>query len=447
MLSAGSDALHKNPLPQGIRSVQAGVLHAHTLIASFLRSACVAGNCASAVFLLHNPDTSPFILSVLDEKKRLSFKSVSLEPKSIAYSAFTKRCSVSSSGIQTDSNMRIPKTLAAVPVLDGGIMWGVLELFNSHEPDGFNPHRIEVLENFASDFAFCLSQCYESGGLDFFPFVSRDAISKDLLSVMDSLSQGSSPVLILGEEGTGRAFLARYLHAQSPACVLPFVSVQCRTMGQSDSDVAVLLDAAVKESEGGFLFFDEVAELSQKNQEALLSFMQNGSYSWRIASSSSREMEAAVEDGSFIPELYHRLSVMPVNVPPLRQRPKDVLDFAERFLRSQNRALGKSIKGFSSQAQDFLCSRAWTENLHELRLAVSHGALSCGGDIIQKNHLDYDSSFSVDSPDLHEAVTEFKRHHVKAVLERTSGNQTEAAKLLGVQRTYVSKLMVELGLK
>ena len=422
-------------------SIRAGVLHTHTLIASLLQSACLVGHCTSAVFLLHNPDIQQFVLSVLDENARLSARVVSLDSSSIAYRAFsTKTVQVSNEVPHTDSSVKVPRNLAAVPVSDGFTVWGVLELFDSkNEATSFSKEDLDAVLYLAEEAAASLSVNAQSGAMDFFPLVAEDAVTLDLVSVINSLSQTQSPVLLLGEEGSGRCAFARYLCAQSGS-VHPFIHLECKKGLES-----LPFDACSKK-QSGFLFFDEVSYLTQEMQETLLNFMSHSVNQWRVLASSSVDLEEAVSKGSFLPQLYHRLSVLPVNVPPLRQRPKDLVLLAERFVRSESRALGKRIPSLSDEAKAVLTERQWEGNLHELQLTVKEACSVCK-EIILPQDLAPSGSVHVHSLDLHQALTEFKKQHVQAVLDQTGGNQTEAARLLGVQRTYVSKLMAELGLR
>ena len=442
MTDDGRGIVQQGTLITCIRSIRAGVLHTHTLIASLLHSACTVGHCTSAVFLLHNPDTQQFILSVLDEKGQLSSKAVSLEKTSIAYRAFsTKSVQVTDSVPHAQNAQKVPRNLAALPVVSGGVVWGVLELFNAQNESGsFLQEDLDTVSYVAEEAASCFDSNAQSGAMDFFPLVAEDAVTQDLLSVINSLALTSSAVLMLGEEGSGRAALARHLCAQSAGDGKTFVHIVCK------KNVQELPFASYTESQGGVLFFDEVSYLSKEMQNNLLEFLMHPVNRWRVVASSSIDLEQEVSAGTFLPELYHRLSVMPVNVPPLRQRPKDTEQLAERFVRSECRALGKEIPSLSEEAKQALCERQWEHNLHDLRRVISSAALVCKQQIVPQD-LERTGAVHVHSLDLHDAITEFKKQHVQAVLDQTGGNQTEAARVLGVQRTYVSKLMAELGLR
>jgi len=160
-----------------------------------------------------------------------------------------------------------------------------------------------------------------------------------------------------------------------------------------------------------------------------------------------------VEKGEFRSDLYYRINVLPIYIPPLRQRPEDIPELALFFLKRYQEEIKKQFDGFSSEALEFMLSYAWPGNVRELENSIERACVIGKGNLIQKEDLFMRTSSESVEPDeegsrnLKNAVNSFKVHFIQKVLEENNWNQTEAAKALDIQRTYLSRLIKELFIK
>ncbi|MEW5816502.1 MAG: sigma 54-interacting transcriptional regulator, partial [Spirochaetota bacterium] len=169
----------------------------------------------------------------------------------------------------------------------------------------------------------------------------------------------------------------------------------------------------------------------------------------RVIAASNKDIEKLVEEGKFRNDLYYRLNVLPLFIPPLRQRPEDIIALADFFLKKFNRETKKQILGFSGDALESLFSYQWPGNVRELENSIERAVVICTEEYIKPEHLiiNIESDEKIDyylGRNLKEAVDAFKRNFIKKSLERSNWRQTETAKMLGIQRTYLSRIIKEL---
>jgi Nif-specific regulatory protein len=213
---------------------------------------------------------------------------------------------------------------------------------------------------------------------------------------------------------------------------------------------------------GGTIFLDEIGDLPLPLQAKLLRVIQQKTFEKvgsdisltvdvRILAATNREIEKQVERGEFRSDLYYRLNVLPLYIPPLRQRPEDIPELADFFLKKFMRETKKQFQGFSVEAMETMLSYSWPGNIRELENCVERACVIGKSPWIQQEDLFLKSPYSSGMQkeggrDLKTAINAFKAHFIQKVLEENEWNQTESAKALDIQRTYLSRLIKELGI-
>jgi NtrC-family two-component system response regulator AlgB len=293
------------------------------------------------------------------------------------------------------------------------------------------------------------------------PEARLESESPRMRAVLETLSRAAAhdvAVLLRGESGTGKGVLARTLHALSPRRERPFVVVNCPTLSEEllaselfgharGAFTGAVRDqeGRVEAAEGGTVFLDEIGEISPGLQAKLLRFLQEKRFERvgenrtrtadvRIVAATNRDLEAAVKEGRFREDLLYRLNVMEVAVPPLRERPEDVLPLARSFVAFFARQARRSPPDLSPAAERLLQSWPWPGNLRELRNAIERAVILTPGQVLEPEsfpermvghaagvpHLGGDFS-----------VEDVEREHILRVLARTA-TQEEAARILGI---------------
>ncbi len=312
------------------------------------------------------------------------------------------------------------------------------------------------------------------------------------LKMAEMLSRSDdTTVLILGETGTGKELMAKYVHDLSPRKQGPFVSVNC---GAIPKDLAenelfgyekgAFTGATEKVKQGRFemahrgtLHLDEVGELSMEMQVKLLRVLQDKKFyrlggtkevscDVRIIAATNRNLEELIEEGKFREDLYYRLNVGTINLPPLRERPGDVMTMASSFVQEFSKKFGKEITGFTPEAVEILTSYEWKGNVRELRNVIERVSLLEVDTVISKSSLSFlkpmqssSARISVDDlplqPGEHKlkvssegaTLSEVVKDLILQTLAITDGNQLKAAKVLGISRAKLRYRLEQLGIK
>jgi two-component system response regulator PilR (NtrC family) len=334
--------------------------------------------------------------------------------------------------------------------------------------DKFNDVRRSVAR------AFFVREFQSQAGIDFDHAFSRIGLMVGDSPAIDQVRElirrvapTDSSVLIRGESGTGKELAARALHYFSPRSRRPFATVNCaaipETLLESElfghvkgaftgavSDKIGMLEVAA----GGTFFLDEISEMSPALQAKLLRVLEEREYKpvggvqtchadVRFVSATNRELEKEVAAGRFREDLFYRLNVIPLNLPPLRHRRQDVPLMAGYFLRRFGQRAGKTITGFTEEAREALLRCRWPGNVRELENSIERAVALCEGPTIGLEHLPElrsgetgtsvpgpPASFPPEGVDLDRRLEEFERWHLERALERAGGNMTEAARLL-----------------
>ena len=276
-------------------------------------------------------------------------------------------------------------------------------------------------------------------------FVAKSPAVLDVLRVIDEVAKSRTPVLFTGESGTGKELFAEQVHIRAGADT-SFVRVNCMTAA-TGADLA----KAFASADGGTVFFDEVAALARPLQETVLALLQKTSA--RVVAATSRDLERMAADGAFDRALFYCLNVLPLHIPPLRERKEDIAPLAQFFLAHFSRETKKAFAGFSPDAMQVLCGQYWPGNVRELKNTVERACMLGTPPLIEAGQLGLavpEDGCSVPpggERTLKAAVTRFKAAYVRQILNETAWNQTKAGKVLGIQRTYLSRLLHELHIR
>ena len=289
--------------------------------------------------------------------------------------------------------------------------------------------------------------------------VAEDSSMQNVLDLARKTAASRASIMLLGESGTGKSVLAREVHRRSLRRDRPFVTVSCPSLSRDllESELfghakgaftGAVTDTQGKVSaaNGGTLYLDEIGELPLEIQPKLLRLLQEREYERvgetqtrradvRIISSTNRDLMLAIKEGKFREDLYYRLNVVALHLPPLRERPHDLDNLADAHLRFFARQTGKLISGFSPEAKTAMRRHVWPGNLRELRNAVERAVILCSSTCVEAAHLS--EIIAKSNPRLRVEVgaavslTELNDEHIRRVLANTVRLE-DAAKILGI---------------
>jgi DNA-binding NtrC family response regulator len=323
-----------------------------------------------------------------------------------------------------------------------------------------------------------LTARYEEAGL-----MGRAPAMIELYKEIARVAPSRSTVLIVGESGTGKELVARAIHKHSPRAARPFVAVNCGALTETLLEAELFghvrgaFTGAVvdrkglwEEAEEGTLFLDEIGETSPAMQVKLLRSLQEGEVrrvgasrtvrvNARVVAATNRDLEKEVKGGGFREDLFYRLSVVTLRVPPLRERRSDIPLLAERFLRTAAEDTGRRLR-LSEAALAYLVAYDWPGNVRELENAVEYAALRARGAEVMTEDLparmqtgevrphptDARSSLAAIYADL-PSLDELERRYLLHVLEAAGGNRTRAAEILHIDRRTLYRMAERFGIK
>ncbi|HMW00011.1 MAG TPA: sigma 54-interacting transcriptional regulator [Acidobacteriota bacterium] len=306
--------------------------------------------------------------------------------------------------------------------------------------------------------------------------VGESQAMQQVYQFVNKVAKTDSTVLILGESGTGKELVARELHANSPRASQPFVAVNCASLVENllESELfghekgAFTGAISTKKGKfevanGGTLFLDEIGELPLSIQARLLRALQERQIdrvgglkpikvNIRIIAATNRDLERQVKLGDFRQDLFFRLNVLSVTMPPLRERRQDIPLLANYFTAKFSRDLNRKMVGVTPDARRYLMNYDWPGNVRELQNAIEHAVVLGGADsilpedlpesILEKTPVRLEERFHY-----HEAVTSFKRQLVQEAILKADGNYLVVAEMLGVHPNYLYRLVKNLDLK
>jgi transcriptional regulator with GAF, ATPase, and Fis domain len=290
--------------------------------------------------------------------------------------------------------------------------------------------------------------------------IGQSAEWQGVLKKATQVAATETTVLLQGDSGTGKEVVARFIHRKSPRKNGPFVAINCAALpdqlleselfGHERGAFTGALQpkpGQIEVASGGVLFLDEVGEMSPSAQAKLLRVLQEREFqrlgatrtvraNVRIVTATNRDLRKAVERGAFREDLYYRLHVFEIRIPPLRERKDDLPLFADAFLSDIGRSLVRPPAGLSDEAKVALFAYDWPGNVRELRNVLERAAILCEGGLITTEHLSLYSPRRAASPSTTDLGT-LERQTIEQVLHETRWNKVMAAKRLGLSRTQL----------
>ncbi len=309
-----------------------------------------------------------------------------------------------------------------------------------------------------------LARQLDDGG-DFHGLVGRSVAMQRVFDVIRRAASSSAPVIIFGESGTGKEMVANAIHRLGPRREGPFMQLNCAALNEAllESELFGHIRGAFtgayrhrtgrfEAADGGDIFLDEIGDMPLALQVKLLRVLETGRFervgdhapvkvNVRIISATHQDLHRAIAEGRFREDFFYRINVIPIHLPPLRQRRDDIPLLVEYFLPGVRRRAGKSLSGMTRQAMEGLMNHHWPGNVRELKSVLEYAAIITDGGVIDIHHLPSLQAPSAigrsasTAPAMADAQGE--RQALIDALRATGGNQTRAAALLGVTRTTV----------
>jgi len=301
-----------------------------------------------------------------------------------------------------------------------------------------------------------------------------------LLKKIEKIAPSNANVLLLGESGTGKELLAHTIHENSLRAGGPFIPVDCASLPENllESELFGYERGAytgaftskpgiVEYAHGGTIFLDEIAELASSLQAKLLRVLQERHFrrvggrrlieaDFRIISATNKNIADEIRKGAFREDLYYRINVISIQLPPLREMPEDIPVLGRHFIDHYNELNGRKIKGFSREAADLLARYEWPGNVRELQNVIEQAVALCAGDLIIlediPQYIRESESACIELLRLSfeeakkECIDIFEKKYLHLLLQKTGGNLSRMARIAGVNRKTIHRLMEKHGL-
>ena len=300
--------------------------------------------------------------------------------------------------------------------------------------------------------------------------VGKSDAMQAVYTMIRDVAGSDASVLIIGETGTGKELVAKAIHAVSPRCEAPFIPINCGAFPEhlleselfghekgAFTGAAFARKGRLELCSGGTLFLDEIGEITPRMQVDLLRVLEDKRFyrvggerpievDFRVIAATNRDLQKAIQDGTFRADLYYRLNVVSIQVPPLRQRIDDIPLLAQHFLDRFSRETNKNIDSISREAMELLCSQSWQGNVRELQNAIERAVVVCKKRQVDVGDLAFlQCSMAMPSADL--ALEQVIREHIQRVLKAQGGNISKAAQVLAIHRSTLHKKLKEYGLE
>ena len=375
----------------------------------------------------------------------------------------------------------LTRSIIAAPLKITGKTIGVVEVLNKKDASEWTEEDKDLLLLIAYQAAQVIQNAQDHLKINEYKDLLRNEIDskyaligrseqfKNVLNLAEKVAQSNASVLILGENGTGKELLARYIHRLSPRREKPFIAVSCAAIPATLLESELFgyekgaFTGALTQHKGRFelahqgtIFLDEIGDLLPETQSKLLRVLQEREFERlggtktikvdvRVIAATNQNLEEKMKQKLFREDLFYRLNVFPIYVPPLRDRKDDIIILAEHFLDYYAKQMNKDIKKFSAEVIERLIQYPWPGNVRELQNVIERAVVLTNTDTIKSEALmlplepielpmTYDKS-------LKEAVEEFKMKYIKEVIKKCGGNQRKASKILKIQPTYLSRLL------
>ncbi|MCP4682972.1 MAG: sigma-54-dependent Fis family transcriptional regulator, partial [Desulfobacterales bacterium] len=388
----------------------------------------------------------------------------SKSPKGCGYADVCNSCGVRNTALEALNGGKVQRNKAKIQFQVNGEV-SDLNLLVSASPFDYEGERLAII---------ILEDISELNKLrrrlktehSFAGIIGLNPAMQELFETIRDVSDVNVPILIQGESGTGKELVAAAIHNESSRAAKPFVPVNCGALpeGLLESElfghVKGSFTGALRDkkgrfelADGGTLFLDEVADLSKVVQAKLLRVLQEGTFERvgdektisvdvRLISAANRDLKQEVKTGNFRDDLYYRINVVPIFLPPLRERKNDIPLLIESFL-GKAPDDGLSASGISKEALAIMMGYHWPGNVRELQSAIRFALVKSRGDIIQPQHLPRELQDSKETRPLRGPSKKLDKRSVRHALRKTGGNKAKAAKLLGVGRATLYRFLAE----
>lgn len=379
------------------------------------------------------------------------------------------------------------RSIACAPMRLGASVIGVVQVIDKQDGSQLTDTDLNLLEIYADLAAAAIGNAQRIARMDHenkelraalginSRIIGESDIIKKVISDGLKVAESKTSVLITGESGTGKELLARLIHDAGPRKDKPLVTLNCAAVPEGLLEDELFghergaFTGAVsrkigrfESADGGTIFLDEIGEMVPGMQAKLLRVVQEGVFyrvggvspihvDVRVLSATNRNIEEDVAAGRFREDLFYRLNVVHLDLPPLRKRKSDIPLLCEHFLNGFRSELGLSNGGISQAAMEKILAYDWPGNVRELRNALERSVVMGSGRQIMPEDLPIEGS----RPDyqgmevgltLQDAVNRFKKEFIAKTLTHTGGNRSRAAKIMAIQRTYLSRLVSKYGL-
>ncbi len=291
-----------------------------------------------------------------------------------------------------------------------------------------------------------------------FVFIGKSRQIQDILALIQKVAPTDSPVFIQGESGTGKELVANTVWHFSLRKDAPFIALNCATLSENliESEIFGHEKGAftsayqtkhglVEVAEKGTLFLDEIAEMPIGLQAKLLRFLDSGEFrrvggnktlsvDVRVIAATNKDLTTLIKSGSFREDLYYRLNVINITIPPLRERKADIAELARHFLATYAKKLSKPINDFTAEALELFSAYRWPGNVRELENVIERAVIVCESGTIGAEDLSIPSYAAVADMNVNPSLEEMEKTYILRVLKETGGNQSKASQLLGIDR-------------
>jgi two-component system, NtrC family, response regulator len=338
---------------------------------------------------------------------------------------------------------------------------------------GDDNDKIIPLVNSAAEKAAQQRRAGSSAAHTFDTITGDSAPVKAAIQLAKKVAASPTPVLLTGETGTGKEIFAEAIHAASQLANAPFVAFNCSAFSKDIMESELFGHKAgaftgaakdkrglIEEAKGGTLFLDEIGEMPLELQPKLLRFLENGSYyrvgdpvqhrtTVRVIAATNRDLKKEAEQGRFRSDLYYRLAVFTIALPPLRDRLQDVPALANEFCRTFAASSSKPMNGLSANALQYLRHYDWPGNVRELKNVIERAVILEDSDTITPESLPFEIIHPQEHTDAKASfqMANVEKEHIKKVLAHTQGNKAEAARLLGISLATLYRKIDEYSLK
>lgn len=290
------------------------------------------------------------------------------------------------------------------------------------------------------------------------PFVGVSDFTKEMQTLIPNLSKNNASVLLIGERGSGKRLIAQHIHFSAAKSFGYFFEINCKSFSKDQILLSYeTVNKLIAFDQRISLFISNVDELPLEFQSSLLELIKQTAQKGldlKLICSSESSLEEKVQQGKILSNLYYRLNALILNVLPLRQRKEDIIPIAESYLNSFSKKSGYKFTQFSEGAKQALVNHFWIGNVDELINSVQRAFIVGEEPVINAVDLGFEEAFtesvaetSLEDKSLKTAVDLFKKEYVTRILEENGWNQTKTARILGIQRTYVIRLMNELQIR